>query len=317
MQIIVLDGYTLNPGDLSWDGLQALGECAIYDRTPPEQVSARMQKAEIVFTNKVVISRQTIEGQPDLRYIGVMATGYNIVDLEAARERRIVVTNVPDYGTPAVAQMVFALLLELTHHIGHHAQTVRDGRWTASPDFCYWDFPLVELKGRTLGIVGFGRIGRSVARIAQAFGMRVIAAEPQGISADPPGVAAVDLDTLFQTSDVISLHCPLTPETQGLVNARRLGQMKKSAFLVNTSRGPVVNENDLADALNAGQIAGAALDVLSVEPPPPGNPLVRARNCLVTPHIAWATYEARQRMMQILVRNLKAFLDGQPQNVVS
>ncbi|MBI4326938.1 MAG: D-2-hydroxyacid dehydrogenase [Chloroflexi bacterium] len=317
MQIVVLDGYTLNPGDLNWEGLQALGECAIYDRTPPEQVSARMQKAEIVFTNKVVISRSTIEGLPDLRYIGVMATGYNIVDLAAARDRKIVVTNVPDYGTPAVAQMVFALLLELTHHVGHHAQTVREGRWTASPDFCYWDFPLVELKGRTLGIVGFGRIGRSVARIAQAFGMRVITAEPQGISADPPGVAAVDLDTLFQTSDVISLHCPLTPETQGLVNARRLGQMKKSAFLVNTSRGPVVNENDLADALNAGQIAGAALDVLSVEPPPSEHPLFRARNCLVTPHIAWATYEARQRMMQILVRNVKAFLDGQPQNVVS
>ena len=317
MQIVVLDGYTLNPGDLSWDGLQALGECAIYDRTPLEQVSARMHRAEIVFTNKVVISRKTIEGLPDLRYLGVMATGYNIVDLAAARDRKIVVTNVPDYGTPAVAQMVFALLLELTHHIGHHAQTVREGRWTASPDFCYWDFPLVELKDRTLGIVGFGRIGRSVARIAQAFGMRVIAAEPQGLSADPPGVEAVDLDTLFQASDVISLHCPLTPETQGLVNARRLGQMKKSAFLVNTSRGPVVNENDLAGALNSGQIAGAALDVLSVEPPPSEHALFRARNCLVTPHIAWATYEARQRMMQILVRNLKAFLDGQPQNVVS
>lgn len=316
MKIVVLDGFTLNPGDLSWDGLRALGECVIYDRTAPHETLARAADAEIVLTNKVELNREHITRLPKLRYISVLATGTNVVDLAAARERGIPVSNVPAYSTMSVAQATFALLLELTHHTGHHAQAVREGRWSQCPDFSFHDFPLVELAGLTMGVVGFGSIGRAVAEIARAFGMDVLAHNPSPKPA-PPGVRFVDVETLFRHSDVVSLHCPLTPQTRGLVNAARLALMKPTAFLLNTSRGPVVDEQALAAALNEGRLAGAGLDVLSVEPPPPDNPLLRARNCIITPHYAWATGAARRRLMQVTVENVRAFLAGHPQNVVN
>lgn len=317
MKIVVLDGYTLNPGDLSWDGLKSLGDCTIYDRTPPEEVVARAQDAQIVLTNKAVLDRDAIERLPNLQYIGVIATGYNIVDVDAASEREIPVTNVPTYGTHSVAQMVFALLLELTQRVGHHARTVREGRWSSSEDFCYWDHPLVELHGLTMGIVGFGRIGRAVSGIALGFGMKVLIYDIYIVRPEVADVEFVDLDTLFTQSDVVTLHCPLTPETDGLVDAERLAQMKPSAFLINTSRGAIVNERDLVDALEAGGIAGAGLDVLAAEPAEPDNPLLSAPNCFVTPHIAWATRAARARLMTAVVQNVSAFLRGSPQNVVN
>src|SRR2546427_2571205 len=267
MKIVVLDGFTLNPGDLSWDELKSLGDCDIYDRTPPEEVVKRAADAEIVLTNKAPVTRESILALPRLKYIGVLATGYNIVDTAAARERNIPVTNVPTYGTRSVAQHTFALLLELTQHAGHHARTVRDGRWTKSPDFCYWDYPLVELDGLTMGIVGYGRIGNAVAGLAAAFGMGVLATSSTPRQ-PPPGIQCVDLETLFRQSDVVSLHCPLTAQTRNLVNADRLALMKPTAFLLNTSRGPLVDERALADALNSGRIAGIGLDVFSAEPPP-------------------------------------------------
>ena len=312
MKIVVLDGFTLNPGDLSWAGLDALGECTIYDRTPSELRVERAREAEILFTNKVVLGHAEIAQLPRLRYIGVLATGYNVVDVAAARERGIIVCNIPTYGTRSVAQMTFALLLELTQRVGHHAETVSQGRWTRARDFCYWDFPLVELDGLTLGLVGFGRIGRSVAEVALAFGMKVIAYDSVAPSEAVAGVAMAELETLFRDSDVVSLHCPLTGGNKGLVNAMRLSLMKPNAFLINTSRGPLVNESDLAAALNAGRLAGAGLDVLAVEPPLPDNPLLTARNCLITPHSAWATAAARLRLMDIAVGNLRAFLNGAP-----
>lgn len=315
VRIVILDGYTLNPGDLSWDGLEALGECAIYDRTPSELIVARAGDAELVLTNKILLSRQVIGQLTRLKYIGVLATGYNVVDVEAARERGIAVTNVPGYATSSVAQMVFAHLLHLAHHASSHAQQVREGRWSECPDFCFWDFPQMELDGKTMGIVGFGRIGQAVARFALAFGMRVIASTPRAPHL-PEGVQRVDLDTLFRESDVVSLHCPLTEQTQGLINRDRLALMKATAYLINTSRGQLVDERALADALNAGRLAGAGLDVLSIEPPLRDHPLVMARNCYVTPHIAWATREARQRLMCAAVENVAAFLAGKPQNVV-
>ena len=315
MNIVVLDGFTLNPGDLSWAELQGLGPCAIYDRTPPGEVLARAAGAEILLTNKTHLTSETIQRLPQLRYIGVLATGTNIVDLAAARVRVIPVTNVPTYGTKSVAQFTFALLLELAHHVGHHAGTVREGRWTRSTDWCYWDFPLIELDGLTLGIVGLGRIGRAVSALGAAFGMKVIACDPTA-GTPPPLVRLVELDPLLPESDVVSLHCPLTPQTAHLVNARRLALMKPTAFLVNTSRGPLVDESALAEALNAGRIAGAAVDVLSAEPPLADNPLLAARNCLITPHMAWGTRAARSRLMQIAVENVRAFLAGKPQNVV-
>ncbi|MBU6400424.1 MAG: D-2-hydroxyacid dehydrogenase [Verrucomicrobia bacterium] len=317
MNIVVLDGFTLNPGDLSWEGLRALGHCAIHDRTPTAEVVARAAGAEIVLTNKTPVNRAALEGLPALKYIGVLATGFNIVDVAAARARSVIVTNVPTYGTRSVAQMTFALLLELTQHAGHHAQTVRDGRWTRSPDFCYWDFPLVELSGLTMGIVGYGRIGREVAVLARAFGMRVLAHTAHPSSPATGEVEFVDLDALCQRSDVVSLHCPLTPQTKGLVNAQRLTLMKPSAFLLNTSRGPLIDEPALAAALNAGKLAGAGLDVLAIEPPIADNPLLAARHCLVTPHVAWATRAARARLLETAVDNVRRFLAGQPQNVVS
>jgi len=309
MNILVLDGHTLNPGDLSWDPLRKLGSCEIYERSTADEIVPRSKGAEIVLTNKVVLSRAYMETVPSLKYIGVTATGYNIVDVAAARERSIVVTNVPTYGTKSVAQMTFALLLELTQHVGHHAQTVRDGRWTRSPDFCYWDYPLIELDGLTMGIIGYGRIGQAVGELARAFGMKVIAHSRKQSSEE--------LERLFRESDVISLHCPLTPETKHLVNTKRLGWMKPTAFLLNTSRGPLVDEAALAEALNAGRIAGAGLDVLSVEPPLADNSLFKAKNCFITPHIAWATRAARSRLMDAAVDNVRAFLAGKPKNVVS
>jgi len=317
MRIVVLDGYTLNPGDLSWDRLYGMGECVVHDRTAPDDIVARARDAEIVLTNKTVLDRFVLMSLPKLEYIGVLATGYNVVDVEAASERNIVVTNIPTYGTSSVAQHVFALLLELTQHVGDHAGTVRDGRWTASPDFCYWDYPLIELEGLTMGIVGFGRIGRTVARLASAFGMTVIAHDVLTPRDLPSYTRLVDLETLFAQSDVVTLHCPLTPETAGFVDSRRLATMKKSAFLINTSRGPLVNEADLAATLDTGQIAGAGLDVLTVEPPSADNPLLTAKNCVITPHIAWATHAARARLMDIACQNLSAFIDGQPVNVVN
>jgi Lactate dehydrogenase and related dehydrogenases len=313
MKIVVLDGYTLNPGDLDWSALRALGAGEIHDRTPVEQIVERAADAEIVLTNKCPLRADTIERLPKLRYIGVLATGYNVVDVAAAKARGIVTTNVPAYGTRSVAQHVFALLLELTNSVGHHAQTARDGRWTRSVDWCYWDRPLVELDGLTLGIVGYGRIGRAVAELGRAFGMNVLAFT----RSEAPGATKVELDDLFRRSDVISLHCPLTPATEGLVNTARLALMKPTAFLINTGRGPLVVEKDLAAALEAGVLAGAAVDVLSAEPPSADNPLLTARNCLVTPHLAWATRAARQRLLDIAIANVRSFIEGRPQNVVS
>ncbi len=315
MKIVVLDGFTLNPGDLSWEPLKQIGELELFDRSAPAEIVPRLRSAEATFTNKVVISREAMEQSPNLRYIGVTATGYNIVDVVAAKERGIVVTNVPAYGADSVAQATIALLLELTNRVGHHAQTVRDGRWAQCPDFCYWDFPLVELSGLTMGIIGYGRIGQQVGRIAQAFGMRVLAA--RRVKSIETSVQAVDLESLLRESDVVSLHCPLTPETKGLINRERLALMKPSAFLLNTSRGPLVIEQDLAEALHAKAIAGAGLDVLSVEPPVQDNVLFRAPNCYITPHHAWATRAARQRLMTVAVDNLRRFAAGTPQNVVS
>ena len=316
MNICVLDGFTLNPGDLSWDELRRLGPCEIHDRTPSAEIMLRAADAEIVLTNKTPLNRKALRALPRLKYIGVLATGTNVVDLVAARELDIVVTNVPAYGARSVAQATIALLLELTNHVGHHAQRVRDGAWTQAKDWCFWDSPLVELDGLTLGVVGFGRIGSAVAEIAQALGMKVIAYSP---TPKPMShfMRCDTLETLFRTSDVVTLHCPLTPQTQKLVNAERLGWMKSSAFLLNTSRGPIVDEDALADALNSGRIAGAALDVLSTEPPPEENRLLRAKNCIITPHNAWGTPAARLRLMSIAVENVRAFIAAKPQNVVN
>jgi len=316
MKIVVLDGFTLNPGDLSWDELETLGECEIHDRTPANEVVKRATGAAIVLTNKTPVTGESISALPELKYIGVLATGYNIVDVAAARRRNIPVCNVPAYGTKSVAQHTFALLLELTQHAGHHGGTVRDGRWSKSPDWCYWDYPLIELDGMTIGIVGYGRIGRAVGELALAFGMKVLATSASPKQA-PRGVTFVDLETLFQQSDAVSLHCPLTPQTKNLVNASRLGLMKPAAFLINTSRGPLIDEPALAEALNTGRIAGAGLDVLSVEPPQADNPLLGAKNCLITPHLAWATRAARSRLMRAVVANVRAFLAGKPENVVN
>ncbi len=316
MSIVVLDGFTLNPGDLSWDELRTLGPCEIFDRTPPDQVETRAAGAGVVLTNKTVLSRDCLGRLPALRYIGVLATGTNIVDLAAARERGVPVTNVPAYGTRSVAQATFALLLELAHQTGHHAQTVRAGRWSKCEDWCYWDAPLLELDGRTMGLIGFGRIGRAVAEVAHAFGMKVIAHTPSLRNA-PAFVRAVELDEIFRASDVVSLHCPLTPSTRHLINAERLRLMKPSALLLNTSRGPLVDEAALAEALNSGLIAGAGLDVLSVEPPPATNPLLQAKNVVITPHNAWGTQAARARLLRVAVANVRAFLAGQSVNVVN
>lgn len=316
MNIVVLDGFTLNPGDLDWAGLEALGECVIHDRTPPDRVLERAAGAGAVLTNKVALGRAHMAGLPELRYIGVLATGYNVVDLAAARERKIVVTNVPAYSTDSVAQWVFAMLLHRTHRVADHAASVRAGEWQRCPDFCYRLDPLVELAGRTMGIVGFGRIGRAVARIARAFGMRVVVSTSRPPE-DSEGCEILSLDEVFQTADVVTLHCPLTPETERLVDRRRLALMKPGAFLINAGRGPLLDEEAVADALNSGRLAGAGLDVLSSEPPHPGNRLIAARNCVITPHIGWGTRAARIRLLGIAVDNLRAFLAGTPCHVVN
>jgi glycerate dehydrogenase len=317
MKIVVLDGYTLNPGDLSWDGLKDLGDVTIHDYTPADQIVARAQDAEILFTNKTPLTAATLAQLDKLTYIGVLATGYNVVDVKAAAARGVAVTPLPTSGTSSVAQMVFALLLELCHHVQLHSDAVRGGEWSASRDFCFWKTPLVELQGKTIGIVGFGRIGRQVAKIADAFGMRVLAQDKfQGPAPDLADFRWAELDELLAQSDVVSLHCPLFPDTAGLINQETLARMKPSAFLINTSRGGLIVDQDLSDALNRNQIAGAALDVLSVEPPPADNPLLKAKNILVTPHISWATAEARARLMGIAVDNLKAYLAGKPVNVI-
>ena len=316
MNIVVLDGFTLNPGDLSWEELKSLGPCTVHDRTPPAELPRRAADAGVLLTNKTELTSATLRNLPRLKYIGVLATGTNVVDLGAARARGIPVTHVPAYGTKSVAQLTLALLLELAQHAGHHAQTVREGRWARSVEWCYWDFPLVELDGLTLGLVGLGRIGRAVAELGAAFGMKVLASA-HSLSAAPPFVRLVELETLFRESDVVSLHCPLTPQTANLVNARRLALMKPTAFLLNTSRGPLVDQAALANALNSGRLAGAGLDVLATEPPPADNPLLTAKNCIITPHLAWATRAARSRLMKIAVENVRAFLQGKAQNVVN
>lgn len=316
MRIVVLDGYALNPGDLSWAELEAVAPCTIYDRTPEAEVVVRAEDAEIVLTNKTVLSRDVIGRLRRLQYIGVLATGYDVVDVAAAAQRNIPVCNVPDYATPSVAQMVFAHLLNLTLGVAEHGRSVAEGRWSRSPDFAYWEFPLVELSGLTMGIVGYGRIGRAVAAVARAFGMNVLAYDV----APPPDesfIRFVSLEELFRNSDVVSLHCPLTPQTRRFINAERLSWMKPSAYLINTGRGQLIDEAALAEALNAGRLAGAGVDVLSTEPPPADNPLLRAKNCCITPHIAWATVAARKRLLSITAANIRAFLAGRPQNVVN
>jgi glycerate dehydrogenase len=318
MKITVLDGYCLNPGDLSWDGLARFGTVEVFDRTMVDEVATRAAGAAAVFTNKTPLPDYVLRQLPDLKYIGVLATGYNVVDVAAAKAQGIVVSNIPTYGTASVAQFVFALLLELCHHVKLHSDAVRDGEWSRSPDWSFWKTPLVELAGKTMGIVGFGRIGRAVGRIADAMGMRVIAHDT--VQENAPlytGFRWAEFEELLREADVVSLHSPLFPETRGMINARTLALMKSTAVLINTSRGPLVVDRDLADSLNAGGIAGAGLDVLSIEPPQENNPLLSARNCLVTPHIAWATREARTRLMDVTVDNLAAFLAGKPQNVIA
>jgi glycerate dehydrogenase len=316
MRIVVLDGFTLNPGDLSWDELRSLGHCEIYDRTGPGDIVRRAAPADALLVNKAEVRREHLRQLPRLRYIGVLATGTNCVDLTAAREQQIPVTHVPAYGTRSVAQTTFALLLELTQRVGHHCQGIREGRWSRNPDWCYWDGQLIELDGLRMGIVGFGRIGRTVSELAAAFGMRVMVCTRTAQSL-PALVHSVDLETIFRQSDVLSLHCPLTVETKHLVNAQHLSWMKPTAFLINTSRGPLVEEEALASALNTGRLAGAGLDVLAVEPPPESNPLLQARNCVITPHLAWGTRAARLRLMGIAVENLRSWLAGEAKNVVN
>jgi glycerate dehydrogenase len=317
MNIVILDGYTLNPGDLSWADIEAMGQCQIFDRTPAALVVQRAINAEILLTNKTPVSRRAISQLNSLKYIGVMATGYNIVDIDAARERNIPVTNVPTYGTRSVAQMTMALILELAQHAGLHTEMVRKGHWSIAKDWCFWEKPLVELDKLTIGIIGYGRIGQATGRLATAFGMNVMANDPLLPSAKHGSVQIVDLETLLKESDIVCLHCPLTPETDQMINTEKINIMKRTAFLVNTSRGQLINEADLAKALNEERIAGAALDVLRVEPPPPDNPLLNAKNCLITPHIAWATKAARIRLMNVVVENIRAFLNKKAQNVVN
>lgn len=315
-RLVILDAYATNPGDLSWAPFEELADCAVFDRTAPADVPDRIREADAVLLNKAVLGAPAIEQAAQLKYVGILATGWNTVDLAAARKRGIVVTNVPGYSTPSVAQHTFALLLELTNQVAFHSADARAGGWTRNPDYCYRLTPQIELAGQTLGLVGFGQIGQAVARIGRALGMRVLANRRNPAAPPPAGVEYCGLDRLFSESDVISLHCPLTPDTAGLVHAARLAQMKPTAFLINTARGPLVVERDLADALQAGRIAGVAVDVLSTEPPAPDNPLLSAPRCLITPHLAWATAAARRRLIKIAADNLHAFLDGHPVNQV-
>ncbi len=319
MKIVILDGYTENPGDLSWEGFERLGELTVYDRAPADQATVleRIGDAEIVYTNKTLLAREIIQQAPCLKYIGVLATGYNVVDIEAAAERQIPVTNIPSYGTAAVGQFAIALLLEICHHIGHHSQEVFSGRWQSSPDWCFWDYPLIELDGKTMGIIGFGRIGQATAKIAKALGMKILAYDVQVSESGRELADYVDLNTLLEQSDVISLHCPLFPSTQGIICRETIAKMKDGVILLNNSRGPLIVEQDLADALNSGKVAAAGLDVVSTEPICADNPLLKAKNCIITPHISWASKESRQRLMDNAVDNLAKFLAGTPVNVVN
>lgn len=317
MRMVVLDGYTLNPGDLSWDGLRELGEVTVYDRTSPSEIVAHAQDAEVVFTNKTPISEETMELLPHLRYIGVLATGYNIVDIEAAKARGIVVTNIPDYSTYSVAQHTIALLLALVNQVQPHSDEVRQGAWSAAPDFSFTIAPLTELYGKTIGLFGHGLIGQQVGRIALALGMRVLCVRRQSSPAvSLYGESYVDLDEFLAEADIVSLHCPLTAETEGFINKDTIAAMKDGAIILNSSRGALVKEQDLAEALLAGKIAGAGLDVLSTEPPQANNPLLEARNCIITPHIAWASKEARSRLLEICIDNVQQYLQGNPINNV-
>lgn len=320
MKIVVLDGYTENPGDLNWEELENLGDFTVYDRsslTDEEEAIARIGDAEIVITNKTPITRNVLDRCPSIRYIGVLATGYNVVDYVYAGEKGIPVTNVPGYGTDTVAQFTFALLLEICHHVAHHSEAVHEGRWETCPDFCFCDYPQIELAGKTMGIIGFGRIGQKVGRIAKAFGMNVLACSPHEYESGREIADYVNLNTLLAKSDVISLHCPLFPETEGIINRETIGKMKDGVIILNNGRGPLIVEQDLADALNSGRVRAAGVDVVSAEPIKGDNPLLGARNCFITPHIAWATKEARQRIMDCAVNNVKAYLEGKPINVVN
>lgn len=318
MKIVVLDGYTLNPGDLSWDGLKALGEVTVYDRTEPKDITSRIGDAKIVFTNKTPITRDVLEACPSIEWIGVLATGYNVVDVDSAKEKGVPVCNIPTYGTTAVAQYVFALLLELCHHVGEHEQTVKAGDWASCQDFCYWNYPLVELADKTMGIIGLGRIGRNTAKIANAFGMKVLAFDEHKIDGiETEMLKYAELDELLANSDVISLHCPLFESTKGIINKNTIAKMKNGVMIINTSRGPLIVEEDLRDALNSGKVGGAASDVVSTEPINMDNPLLQAKNMMITPHIAWAPKESRARLMDIAVNNLVEYLKGNPVNVVN
>ena len=321
MKIVVLDGYTLNPGDLTWDGFKALGDCTVYDRTSltdEAEIVSRIGDAQIVITNKTPLTKSIFDACPNIRYVGVLATGYNVVDIAAAREKKIPVTNIPTYGTQSVAQFAFALLLEICHRVAHHSQAVHDGRWTSQPDFCFWDYPLIELAGKTMGIIGYGRIGQATGKLAQAFGMKVIAFDAmREVGTKLGDCTFVELDELFATSDVIALHCPLFPSTQGIICRENIAKMKDGVIILNNSRGGLVVEQDLRDALDSGKVYAAGLDVVSTEPIKADNPLLGAKNCFITPHISWAPKESRARLMNIAVDNLKAFLDGKAVNVVN
>jgi len=320
MKIVVLDGYTLNPGDLDWDGLRQYGELTVHDRTgfAPDNVIKTIGDADIVFTNKTPLPKSVLEKSPSVKYIGVLATGYNIVDTLAAKELGIIVTNIPTYGTSAVAQFTFALLLELCHHAGSHSEAVKNGDWTKSADFCFWNYPLIELAGKNMGLIGFGRIGQATAKIAQAFGLNVLAFDSyQNPTLVSNTCRYVSLDELLKNSEIISLHCPLSDSTKGIINKNTISKMKDGVMIINTSRGPLVDEQDLCDALNSGKVAGAAVDVVSAEPIAATNPLLKAKNCIITPHIAWAPKESRTRLMKIAVENLAAFAAGKPVNIVN
>lgn len=323
MKAVVLDGYTLNPGDLSWRDLEELCDLTVYDRTAYEpsgtaDVIARIRDAEVVFTNKTPLPAEAIEAAPKLKYIGVLATGYNVVDVATAKQRGIVVTNIPTYGTDAVAQMAIAMLLEMCHHVGAHDEAVKAGEWAANPDWCFWKHQLIELAGKTMGIIGLGRIGQATARIAQALGMKVLAFDSYQVKElESPTLRYAELDELFAEADVIALHCPLLDSTRGIINKENIARMKTGVMIINNSRGPLVVEEDLAAALNSGKVGGAALDVVSSEPIKADNPLLRAKNCIITPHMSWAPVEARQRLMDIAVNNLRLFLEGNPINVVN
>ncbi len=319
MKIVVLDGYTINPGDMSCDAIGELGELTVFDSTPmtDEKIINRIGDAEVVFTNKTPLRSEVFASCPNLRFVGVLATGYNIVDIASAKSHGVLVSNIPTYGTAAVGQFAIGLLLEICHHIGHHDEAVHEGRWQTNPDWCFWDYPLIELDGKTMGIIGFGRIGQSTGKIAKALGMRVIAYDAFENDTGRAIADYVALDTLLKESDVVALHCPLFPETQGIVNRNTIAKMKDGVIILNNSRGPLVVEQDLADALNSGKVYAAGLDVVSSEPIKEDNPLLKAKNCIITPHISWAPRESRQRLMNIAVENLKAFLSGEPANVVS